>query len=100
MVAILLPFVAAALACVSAAPAARPTPAPALLARHRADNDSGSHEHASSASHEYIVDFPIHDSCNKSQKVQLTQGLKELNELASTAADHLLQYGNNSDLFK
>lgn len=44
-------------------------------------------------------DYPVHPSCNSTQRRQLELGLSELKELAGHARDHILRYGNSSTQF-
>lgn len=44
-------------------------------------------------------DFPIHESCDASQRMQLERGLFDMKRLCRTAADHILEFGNQSSLF-
>lgn len=46
-----------------------------------------------------LLDFPIHESCNASQKMQIERGLFDTKRLSRSAVDHLLHHGNTSDLF-
>ncbi|KAE8210527.1 hypothetical protein CF327_g5610 [Tilletia walkeri] len=64
------------------------SPADAIVARALGNNDDS-----------WIKDFPIHESCNASQKLQLQRGFDDLNRLARSAADHILAHGNSSELF-
>lgn len=46
------------------------------------------------------ADFPIHPSCNATLRNQLEAGLKETVQLAAHARDHLLRWGNESELVR
>lgn len=46
-----------------------------------------------------VTDFPIHSSCNASNRLQLERGLFDLKRMLRTTIDHLLLYGNRSELF-
>lgn len=41
--------------------------------------------------------FPIHESCNSTQRAQLQEALDEAVQLAQHARDHLLRFGHKSD---
>ncbi|KAK0523049.1 Prenylated Rab acceptor protein 1 [Tilletia horrida] len=64
-------------------------PAEAILARALGDKNG-----------EYRKDFPIHESCNASQTLQLRRGFDDMARLLQSARDHLLHHGNSSELFK
>ncbi|KAE8193764.1 hypothetical protein A4X06_0g8229 [Tilletia controversa] len=64
------------------------TPADAIVARALSSNGDS-----------WLKDFPIHESCNASQKLQIQRGFGDLNRLARSAADHILAHGNSSELF-
>lgn len=44
--------------------------------------------------------WPIHESCNATEKALLTRGLDEAATLASHAKDHVLRYGNSSEFYQ
>ncbi|RJE21999.1 metallopeptidase activity [Aspergillus sclerotialis] len=44
--------------------------------------------------------FPIHPSCNVTQRRQIEQGLNETVELAAHAKAHILRWGNESDIYQ
>ena len=44
--------------------------------------------------------FPIHPSCNATQRRQIEQGLNETVELAAHAKAHILRWGNESDIYQ
>lgn len=75
---------------VYAVPLSKTNPSIASIMVPRATNESST---------EAIVDFPIHSSCNGSQKMQLQGGLFDLKRVTRAAADHLLLHGNSSELF-
>ncbi|CEH16561.1 Metallopeptidase, catalytic domain [Ceraceosorus bombacis] len=54
----------------------------------------------SPASRSLQPDFPIHESCNKSQRMQLERGLFDLKRLLRGAADHILLHGNQSEVYQ
>lgn len=43
--------------------------------------------------------FEIHSSCNATQRNQLEGGLNEMVQLAASARDHILRWGNSSTLY-
>lgn len=47
-----------------------------------------------------VDDFQIHHSCNASQQYQLRTGLNETVELARHARNHILRWGNESDIYQ
>lgn len=47
-----------------------------------------------------VTQYPIHSSCNATQRHQLAVGLNETIELAQHARDHVLRWGNNSDIYR
>lgn len=51
------------------------------------------------ADREIVADFPIHQSCNQSQQLQLRRGFFDMKRLLREAADHILLHGNQSELF-
>lgn len=51
------------------------------------------------AQREIVIDFPIHESCNQSQRMQLQRGLFDMKRMLREAADHILLHGNNSEIF-
>lgn len=69
-------------------------------------NAAGSNDTADShASHDHghasiLADFPVHESCNASQALQIRSGLEDMNILLRSATNHLLRFGQNSDLFE
>ncbi|KAL9934495.1 hypothetical protein V8E36_006951 [Tilletia maclaganii] len=65
-------------------------PAEAIIARATEDNNDG----------DWIKDFPIHESCNASQRLQLQRAFRDLNTVARSAADDILKHGNSSQLFQ
>ncbi|EHL00472.1 putative Major allergen Asp f 2 [Glarea lozoyensis 74030] len=55
----------------------------------------------------YVSEFPIHSSCNTSERAEIYQGLQEAVLIAQHAKEHIqilttqvLVHGNNSELFK
>lgn len=43
--------------------------------------------------------YPIHESCNTTQRKQIAAGLNETIMLADHAKQHILRWGNNSELY-
>ncbi|KAF2265026.1 zincin [Lojkania enalia] len=46
-----------------------------------------------------VNEYPIHSSCNLTQQAQLKRALGEAETLARHAADHILRWGNSSDIY-
>jgi len=44
--------------------------------------------------------YPIHSSCNSTQAAQINAGLNETILLAEHAKDHVLRWGNSSELYQ
>lgn len=47
-----------------------------------------------------VTEFPIHSSCNATQRRQIELGLNETITLASHAKSHILRWGNESDIYR
>lgn len=47
-----------------------------------------------------VPDFPIHESCNATERAQLARGLADAVKLAQHAQEHLLRWGNQSDIVR
>ncbi|KAF2114281.1 putative peptidase family-domain-containing protein [Lophiotrema nucula] len=47
-----------------------------------------------------VTEYPIHSSCNLTERAQLKRALGEAEALARHAADHILRWGNSSDIYK
>ena len=47
-----------------------------------------------------VTEYIIHESCNSTQATQIADGLREAVELAEHAKDHILRWGNNSELYR
>lgn len=47
-----------------------------------------------------VTQFPIHSSCNATQRRQLELGLNETVTLAQHAKDHILRWRNESEIYK
>jgi hypothetical protein len=47
-----------------------------------------------------VPEFPIHESCNATERAQLQRALGEAVKLASHAQEHLLRWGNQSELVR
>lgn len=46
-----------------------------------------------------VDNFPIHASCNATQRTMLQKGLNEAMTIVRHARDHILRYGNESELY-
>lgn len=44
--------------------------------------------------------WPIHESCNATERAQLKRGLDEAATLAQHARDHILRFGNSSEFYQ
>jgi hypothetical protein len=47
-----------------------------------------------------VTQYPIHSSCNATQRRQLETALGETVDLASHARDHILRWGNQSEIYR
>lgn len=47
-----------------------------------------------------VKEWQIHPSCNASSRHQLSKGLDEAVELASHAKEHILRWGNSSEIYQ
>ena len=47
-----------------------------------------------------VTAYPIHSSCNATQRAQIAAGLNETILLAEHAKEHVLRWGNNSELYQ
>jgi hypothetical protein len=47
-----------------------------------------------------VTEFPIHSSCNATQRRQIELGLAEAVELAAHAKDHILRWRNESEIYR
>lgn len=47
-----------------------------------------------------VSNFPIHSSCNSTQRAQIAAGLNETILLAEHAKEHVLRWGNSSELYQ
>lgn len=47
-----------------------------------------------------VTSFPIHSSCNATQRRQIEAGLEETIALAKHAKEHILRWGNESDIYR
>ncbi|KAF2730301.1 zincin [Polyplosphaeria fusca] len=70
---------------------------PALLPRETA---SASQPTATAWSKGAVTLYPIHASCNATERAQLAHALHEAETLARHAADHILRWGNSSSIYK
>lgn len=67
---------------------------------HNDQSPSHSGSHVASARKSILVDFPIHESCNASQALQIRSGLDDMKLLLQSSIHHLLLHGNDSELFQ
>lgn len=47
-----------------------------------------------------VSDYPIHSSCNATERAQLTRALGETVKLAQHAKEHILRWGNSSEIYQ
>jgi hypothetical protein len=47
-----------------------------------------------------VTEFPIHSSCNATQRRQIELGLSDAVTLAEHAKSHILRWGNESDIYR
>ena len=47
-----------------------------------------------------VTEYTIHESCNSTQASQIAGGLREALELAEHAKDHILRWGNESEVYR
>ena len=47
-----------------------------------------------------VAEYMIHESCNATQARQIADGLLEAMELAEHAKNHILRWGNSSELYQ
>ena len=47
-----------------------------------------------------ITEYPIHSSCNATQRLQIETGLNEAIALAMYAKEHILRWGNESSIYR
>lgn len=47
-----------------------------------------------------VTSYPIHSSCNATQRAQIAAGLNETILLAEHAKEHILRWGNSSELYQ
>jgi len=47
-----------------------------------------------------VTAYPIHSSCNTTQRAQIAAGLNETILLAEHAKEHVLRWGNSSELYQ
>lgn len=47
-----------------------------------------------------ITQYPIHSSCNATQRLQIETGLNESIALANHAKEHILRWGNQSSIYR
>jgi len=86
------------------ATAATALAAPASISlQTRQDTDNHTeHEHNTTAAWDEgaVSLYPIHESCNVTQRAQIAAGLNETILLAEHAREHVLRWGNSSDLYQ
>jgi hypothetical protein len=58
------------------------------------------HDHSEAWDASKILNWPIHSSCNASQARLIEHGLEEAVELARHAKQHILLWGNASDIYR
>ena len=61
---------------------------------HASETEAASQDWGAS----WVQQFPIHPSCNSTQRIQLEKGLGDAVKIALHARDHLLRWGNSSEL--
>lgn len=47
-----------------------------------------------------VYEYNIHASCNKTQHAYIRKGLEETMKLCSQARDHILRWGNSSEIYR
>ena len=47
-----------------------------------------------------VHEYPIHASCNATQHAYIKKGLDETMKLCGQARDHILRWGNSSDIYR
>jgi hypothetical protein len=47
-----------------------------------------------------VNNYPIHSSCNATERTQLTRALGETMKLAQHAKEHILRWGNSSEIYR
>lgn len=47
-----------------------------------------------------VTEYPIHSSCNRTEGSQLKRALGEAEALAAHARDHILRWGNSSEIYQ
>lgn len=47
-----------------------------------------------------VNDYPIHSSCNSTEHTQITRALGETVKLAQHAKEHILRWGNSSQIYQ
>lgn len=70
-----------------------------------ASSSGGQHEPSNETSAvpwnaEAVTQFPIHSSCNATQRRQIELGLSETVLLATHARDHILRWRNESEIYR
>jgi hypothetical protein len=47
-----------------------------------------------------VKTYPIHSSCNRTEAAQISRGLTEAMALVAHAKDHILRWGNSSEIYQ
>ncbi|OQV07549.1 hypothetical protein CLAIMM_11966 [Cladophialophora immunda] len=90
-------FVLLALASVGFSFPAAPSP---IQARQEQQTDLAPQQGLSAWAKGATTEWQIHSSCNASEARQLRQGLAEAVELAGHASEHILRWGNSSEIYQ
>lgn len=77
-----------------------PTPLSPLQARQEQQTDLAPQQGASSWNQGATTEWQIHSSCNASEARQIRRGLAEAVELAGHASEHILRWGNSSEIYQ
>jgi hypothetical protein len=72
-----------------------------LTRRYTRDNSANSQSPAAAwaAANSATTEWTIHPSCNNSEVIQLRKHLDDVATVAEHAIDHILRFGNSSELF-
>ncbi|RVX74695.1 hypothetical protein B0A52_01822 [Exophiala mesophila] len=74
--------------------------APAQLFARQDSHDHGDHDHVDAWDAGAVTQYQIHSSCNATQAHQIAVGLNETIQLVSHARDHVLRWGNTSEIYQ
>ncbi|KAF9890838.1 hypothetical protein FE257_005409 [Aspergillus nanangensis] len=77
-----------------------PTPTPTPVKSHDHGNHSTTAEKNKPWNAGAVPQYPIHESCNATQRRQIEAGLNETILLANHAKDHILRWGNDSSIYR